>query len=105
MKKFFNKHWDLIAVIAWFVLVFLIATLTSCSNTDTKYSEVRVKHKVKSVKRIQTPGVWPIDPQYEVVLENGHTFKTTNRAILNQDSVEYIYVSKSIKHDTIYSEK
>lgn len=102
--KFFDQHWDLLLVIAWFVIIFMIASLTSCSSDNTKLTETHIKYKIVSVKRVDNPGhaVWPIDPRYEVVLENGDTIHTVNRSVLNMDSMEYIYLSKSVKHDTVY---
>ena len=95
MKKFLNTNWDLLAVIAWFILIFIIAQLVACTPTQSRI-ETHVKYKIISIKRVDNPGkaVWPIDPRYEVALENGDTIHTTHPGIFHLDSVEYVYVKR-----------
>lgn len=102
MKNFFNKHWDMLAVLLWFLMIFVIAHLVSCSPThdNNVVYKTSIKHKIKSVRRVETYAVWPIDPVYEVVLENGDSFKTTSRDVFYLDSIEYIYLTK----DSIFIE-
>ena len=100
MKNFFNKHWDMLAVLLWFLMIFVIAHLVSCSADNNVVYKTSIKHKIKSVRRVETHAVWPIDPVYEVVLENGDSFETTNKGVFYQDSIEYIYLTK----DSIFIE-